>query len=48
MLVAAYIEELGLYRAPPTVQQHLAAIRTLFDFLVIGQVVPFNPAASVA
>jgi len=48
VLVAAYIEELGLYRAPPTVQQHLAAIRTLFDFLVIGQVVPFNPAASVA
>ena len=47
MLVAAYIEELGLHRAPPTVQQHLAAIRTLFDFLVIGQVIPFNPAASV-
>ena len=47
MLVAAYIEELGLRSAPPTVQQHLAAIRTLFDFLVIGQVVAFNPAASV-
>jgi integrase/recombinase XerD len=47
MLVAVYIEELGLHRAPPTVQQNLAAIRTLFDFLVIGQVVPFNPAASV-
>ena len=47
MLVAAYVEELGLHSAPPTVQQNLAAVRTLFDFLVIGQVVPFNPAASV-
>jgi integrase/recombinase XerD len=47
MLVAAYVEELSAYAAPPTVQQNLAAIRTLFDFLVIGQVMPFNPAASV-
>jgi site-specific recombinase XerD len=47
MLVAAYVEELSTLAAPPTVQQNLAAIRTLFDFLVIGQVVPFNPAASV-
>jgi site-specific recombinase XerC len=47
MLVAAYVGELARYNAPPTVQQHLAAIRTLFDFLVIGQVMPFNPAASV-
>jgi site-specific recombinase XerD len=47
MLVAAYVEQLGHRNAPPTVQQHLAAIRTLFDFLVIGQVVPFNPAVSV-
>ena len=28
-------------------QQHLAAIRMLFDWLVIGQVVPINPAAVV-
>ena len=34
------------YRAP-TIKQHLAAIRRLFDRLVIGQVVPANPAASV-
>lgn len=33
--------------SPPAVKQHLAAIRMLFDWLVIGQVVPFNPAASV-
>jgi len=31
--------------AAPTVKQHLAAIRVLFDFLVIGQIVPMNPAA---
>ena len=34
--------------APPSVKQHLAAIRMLFDWLVTGQVVPVNPAASVA
>ena len=33
--------------AAPSVKQRLAAIRHLFDFLVIGQVVPTNPAASV-
>jgi site-specific recombinase XerD len=30
-----------------TVKQHLAALRHLFDWLVTGQVVPHNPAASV-
>lgn len=45
--VAAYIERLSQERAPQTVKQHLAAIRMLFDWLVTGQVVPFNPAASV-
>src|SRR5260370_7838496 len=33
--------------AAPSVKQHLAAIRMLFDFLVTGQVVPMNPASSV-
>jgi site-specific recombinase XerD len=47
MVVAAYIERLTQERAPQTVKQHLAAIRMLFDWLVVGQVVPFNPAASV-
>jgi integrase/recombinase XerD len=47
MIVAAYIEQLTQERAPQTVKQHLAAIRMLFDWLVTGQVVPFNPAASV-
>jgi len=31
----------------PSVKQHLAAIRMLFDWLVVGQIVPHNPAASV-
>ena len=31
----------------PTVKQRLAAVRHLFDWLVTGQVVPVNPAASV-
>ena len=31
----------------PTVKQHLAAIRMLFDWLVVGQVVPTNPAHAV-
>lgn len=45
--VAAYIENLAAVRSAPTVKQNLAAIRMLFDWLVVGQVVPFNPAASV-
>ena len=46
-LVAAYVEELGETLSKPSVKQHLAAIRMLFDFLVIGQVLPMNPASSV-
>jgi len=43
--VAAYIE--GLQIAAPSVKQRLAALRMLFDWLVIGQVMPTNPASSV-
>lgn len=45
--VAAYIEQLGRAMAPPSVKQHLAGIRMLFDWLVTGQVVPSNPAQAV-
>lgn len=46
--VAAWVEELGREgRSAPTVKQHLAAVRTLFNWLVIGQVVPHNPALAV-
>ena len=45
--VAAYIRALGKDFEKPTVKQHLAAIRMLFDWLVVGQVVAINPAHSV-
>ncbi len=46
--VTAYIEEMEReYAAPATVKQHLAAIRMLFDYLVVGEVLPMNPASSV-
>jgi len=45
--VAAYIEELQGQLAAPTVKQHLACLRMLFDWLVIGQIIPSNPAHSV-
>lgn len=45
--VAAWIELDGRERSAPTVKQKLAAIRHLFDWLVTGQIVPLNPAASV-
>lgn len=52
--VAAYIEiftdeeqDSGLPFSSPTIKQHLAAIKMLFDYLVTGQIVPFNPASAV-
>ena len=45
--VAAYVELLQATHAKPTVKQHLATIRMLFDWLVVGQVVPVNPAHAV-
>ena len=45
--VAAYIEALQATAAKPTVKLHLAAIRMLFDWLVVGQVLAVNPAHAV-
>ena len=45
--VAAWIEAQTRRLSAPTVKQHLAAIRHLFDWLVTGQIVPVNPATSV-
>ncbi|MDN8084116.1 tyrosine-type recombinase/integrase [Burkholderia multivorans] len=45
--VASWVELQTRTHAAPTVKQRLAAIRHLFDWLVTGQVVPHNPAASV-
>jgi integrase/recombinase XerD len=45
--VAAYVEALQDVAAKPTVKQHLAAVRMLFDWLVVGQVLAVNPAHAV-
>ena len=45
--VAAYIEDLQQRIAAPSVKLQLAAIRMLFDWLVLGQIVPTNPASVV-
>src|SRR5690349_11375308 len=45
--VAAYVETLQASAAKPTVKQHLAAVRMLLDWLVVGQVLATNPAHAV-
>jgi site-specific recombinase XerD len=45
--VAAYIEELTKHRSAPTAKLRLAALRHLFDWMVVGQIMPTNPAAAV-
>jgi site-specific recombinase XerD len=40
--VAAFIKELQGEFSPPTVKQHLAALRMLFDWLVTGHVIDVN------
>jgi site-specific recombinase XerD len=49
--VAAYVESLledeNHKLAKPSVKQHLAALRMLFDWLVVGHVIEVNPAHAV-
>jgi site-specific recombinase XerD len=45
--VAAFIKDLQAELSPPTVKQHLAALRMLFDWLVTGHVIDVNPAHAV-
>src|SRR3954452_8508813 len=45
--VAAWVKELQENHGAPGVKQQLAAVRMLFDWLIIGQVLPMNPAAAV-
>lgn len=45
--VAAYVEKLQRRIAAPSVKLQLAGIRMLFDWLVVGQAVPMNPASAV-
>jgi site-specific recombinase XerD len=45
--VATYIEELQRTRSAPTTKLRLAALRRLFDWMVIGQIMATNPTAAV-
>lgn len=45
--VAAYVEGLQERLAAPSVKLHLAGIRMLFDWLVVGHVLVINPASPV-
>jgi len=45
--VATYVEQIGRDLSAPSVKQQLAAIRSLFDWLVVGQVMPHNPTSAV-
>lgn len=47
MHVAAWIEELGRSHSMPTVKLRLSVIRNLFDWMVVGQAMPSNPAHTV-
>jgi site-specific recombinase XerD len=42
--VAAYIEGKQRELSPPSIKQHLAGLRMLFNWMVLGQVLPTNPA----
>jgi len=46
-MLAAYREELLKRYHVRSVKQHLSALRRLFDQMVIDQVIPLNPAATV-
>ncbi|MGO9061564.1 MAG: tyrosine-type recombinase/integrase [Candidatus Binataceae bacterium] len=45
--VAAFVKELQGEFSAPTVKQHLAALRMLFDWLVTGHVLDVNPVHAV-
>jgi site-specific recombinase XerD len=45
--VAAFVEAQLREHSKPTVKQRLAALRMLFDWMVVGQVIPVNPAHAV-
>lgn len=45
--IAAFVEGLQKTHSKPTVKQHLAALRMLFDWLVVGHIIDVNPAHAV-
>src|SRR5215471_10447361 len=46
-LVAAFLKDIGTEVSAPSVKQHLAALRMLFDWLVTGHVIEVNSAHAV-
>lgn len=45
LAIAAYIEQHS--GSVPTINQHLSAIKSLFAWMVVGEILPVNPAAEV-
>ena len=45
--MAAYVEQWETSASKPTAEQHLTALRMLFDWLVNGQTLKSNPAHAV-
>jgi site-specific recombinase XerD len=45
--VATYVEQLQNEVSAPSVKQQFTAVGMMFDWRVIGQIVPTNPAAAV-
>ena len=45
--IGAYLESLNGRLSPPTIKLQLAALRALFEWLVLGHVIRTNPAANV-
>ncbi len=45
--VAAFVEAQLKQNSKPTVKLRLAALRMLFDWMVVGQILPVNPAHAV-
>lgn len=45
--IASYVEQMTQTYEAPTVKQHLAALRMLFDWLVTGHILHLNPAHAV-
>jgi integrase/recombinase XerD len=46
-LVAAFVETQLKAHSKPTVKLSLTALRILFDWMVVSQVIPMNPAHAV-
>lgn len=45
--VNAYLKSMEGRFQKPTIKQHLAAVRMLFDYLILGQIIAINPAHAV-